>query len=164
MQDLLSNSTSPCADDQLGFKHLVAEPQDVDSDVPVTFSTYYWDEIIKAELLSYSSRHNPRPEELNRDGPDLHPLHAEHCGTLLPVFDHLHVPREQLVRDANSIFVDYEPWIRHMSRIDDAQATESISLGVFEGGRQTRNSQRIWRYLGLNEHELGILRRTAFGS
>ncbi|KAH9892825.1 hypothetical protein C8Q73DRAFT_791823 [Cubamyces lactineus] len=162
LRDLLSNSTSPCIDDQLGFKHLVAEPEDIDSDLPVTFSTYYWDEVMREELLSFSSRHNPRPEEPNRDSPDLHPLHAEHCGTLLPVFDRLHVPRDQLVRDASSIFVDYEPWIRHMSRIDDAQVTESVTLGVFEGGRQTRNSQRIWRYLGLNDHELDILRRTAF--
>ncbi|KAI0334968.1 P-loop containing nucleoside triphosphate hydrolase protein [Cubamyces sp. BRFM 1775] len=164
LRDLLANSTSPCADDQLGFKHLVAEPEDIDSDIPVTFSTYYWDEAIRAELLSYSSRHNPRPEEMYRDSPDLHPLHVEHCGTLLPVLDHLHVPREQLVRDASSIFVDYEPWIRHMSRLDDAQATQSVALGIFDSGRQTRNSQRIWRYLNLNDHELGILRRTALDS
>ncbi|KAI9067102.1 P-loop containing nucleoside triphosphate hydrolase protein [Trametes sanguinea] len=164
LRDLLLNSQSPSADDQLGYKQLVAEPGDADSDLPVTFSTYHWDEAIRQELLSSSRQYYPSPYDV--DSPHPHPLHHGHCGTLLPVLDRLHVPRDQLVRDAKAIFVDYEPYIRHMSRIDDTRVTESVASGAFEGTRQTRNSQRAQmeevRYITLGDEELDVLRRTAF--
>ncbi|KAI8975797.1 hypothetical protein BD414DRAFT_496942 [Trametes punicea] len=166
VRDLLANSPSPCADDQLGFKHLVAEPQDMDSDLPVTFSTYYCDQDIVDELLSFSGQHYPVPQDLNESNPDPHPLHAEHCRTLLPALDGLHVPRDQLVRDASSIFVDYEPWARYMSRIDDIREFDNIASGNLEGTRQTRNSQRAQcsyaRWITLGDQALDALRRTAF--
>ncbi|KAL7281270.1 hypothetical protein ACG7TL_004578 [Trametes sanguinea] len=163
LRDLL-NSHSPSTDDQLGYKQLVAEPGDGDSDLPVTFSTYHWDDAIKEELLSFSRQYYPSLNDV--DSPSPHPLHHGHCGTLLPVLDRLHVPRDQLVRDADAIFVDYEPYIRHMSRIDDARVAESVASGTLEGTRRTRNSQRAQmenaRWIILGEEELDVLRRTAF--
>ncbi|KAI0373400.1 hypothetical protein BV20DRAFT_962536 [Pilatotrama ljubarskyi] len=168
LRDLLSNSASPCADDQLGYKHLVASPPDTDSSLPITFSTYHYDEAILSTLLSSAQSAYPAPSDLQlASAPDPpHPLHAAYCGTMLPLLDRLRVPRDQLVRDAHAIFLDYEPWVRYMVRVDDARIAGSVASGTLEGSRRTRNSQRTqWaliRWLMLNEGELDVLRRTEF--
>ncbi|KAI0633367.1 hypothetical protein C8Q77DRAFT_783996 [Trametes polyzona] len=165
LRDLLSNSVSPSPDAELGYKHLTAEPQDLDSSLPVNFSTYHWDEAIVDELLS-SLTDYPAPDDLRDFSPHLHPLHTAHCGTMLPVLDGLHVPRDLLVRDARAVFVDYEPWIRHMSRIDDTRVTENVASGRLEGTRRTRNSLRsqyeLARWIQLKDDALEVLRQTGF--
>ncbi|KAI0645412.1 hypothetical protein C8Q79DRAFT_691863 [Trametes meyenii] len=167
LRDLLLNSASPSADDELGFKHLVADAYDLDSNLPITFSTYHRDESILCELLSFAQTCHPSLEELLSDTPHLHLLHAAHCGAILPALDGLHVPREQLVRDAQSVFLDYEPWIRHMVRVDDVRVEQTLASGKLEGTRRTRNSQRsqleLDRWIFLGDPELETLRRTAFG-
>ncbi|KAI1796435.1 P-loop containing nucleoside triphosphate hydrolase protein [Ganoderma leucocontextum] len=168
MRDLLANSTLPCADDVLGFQHLSAHPDDTSSDLPVSFSTYHRDEAILDDLLSCAVRHYPTPGDLLSDTPDLPLLHTPHCGTLLPILDRLRISREDLVRDPVAIFVDYEPWIRHMVRADDAQIAANRASGQFEGTtRRTRNSQRsqweLQRWISLDEDERGVLSRTALG-
>ncbi|KAI0675018.1 hypothetical protein C8Q78DRAFT_514028 [Trametes maxima] len=167
LRDLLSNSASPSADDELGYKHLVADTYDVDSTLPITLSTYHWDETILSDLRSFTQTCHPSPEELLSHNPHLHPLHAAHCGALLPALDGLRVPREQLVRDAHSVFTDYEPWIRHMARVDDVRIARTVASGKLEGTRRTRNSQRsqleLDRWICLGDAELDVLRRTTFG-
>ncbi|CDO69309.1 hypothetical protein BN946_scf184976.g28 [Trametes cinnabarina] len=166
LRDLLLNNHSPSADEQLGYRQFATEPGDMESDLPVTFTFYHWDEVINDDLLAFSRQHYPVPDCLSLHTADPHPLHAEHCGALLPALDRLHVPRDQLVRDAQSVFVDYEPYIRFMSRIDDARIAANVANGKFEGTRRTRNSQRArWeteRWLFLGDEELDILRQTAF--
>ncbi|KAI0356199.1 hypothetical protein OH77DRAFT_240046 [Trametes cingulata] len=168
LRDLLSNSASPCADDQLGYKHLVATPHDADSALPITFSTYHYDEVILSTLLSSAQSFYPAPSDLHlASAPDPpHPLHAAYCGTMLPILDRLRVPRDQLVRDAHGIFLDYEPWVRFMSRVDDARIAGTVASGRLEGARRTRNSQRsqweLIRWIMLNEEELDVLRQTEF--
>ncbi|KAI0769689.1 hypothetical protein BD413DRAFT_663992 [Trametes elegans] len=167
LRDLLSNSASPCTDDQLGYKHFVALPHDMDSALPVTFSTYSWDEAILNCLLSFSRAHDPAPRGLHDPAPDPpHPLHAAHCGAFLPVLDGVRVGRDALVRDAAAVFVDYEPWVRHMARVDDGRIGDIVASGRLEGTRRTRNSQRLNLELGrhviLDEEALEVLRRTAF--
>lgn len=85
---------------------------------------------------------------------------------MLPILDHLRIPREDLVRDPAAVFVDYEPWIRHMVRADDAHITGSITSGQFGGtSRRTRNSQRsqweLQRWVSLDEGQRGVLSCTA---
>ncbi|TBU43647.1 P-loop containing nucleoside triphosphate hydrolase protein [Dichomitus squalens] len=166
LRDLLANGSSPCGDDVLGFKHLSAEPCDISSNLPVTFSTYHRDETIREELLSHAKQFDPVPDDNLRDIPSLPSLHTAHCGTLLPIFDRLRIPREDLVRDPNAIFLDYEPSIRYMVRADDACVATNLASGRFEGTtRRTRNSQRsqleLQRWVPLNEDERDILYRTA---
>ena len=163
---MFENSSSPCADDVLGYKHLSVEPRDISSCLLVTFSTYHHDEAILDELLSHAKRHHPSPDQPQHNPPDLPAIHASHCSTLLPILDRLRVSREDIVRDPDSIFLDYEPWIRYMVRADDAYVAASISSGRFEGTtRRTRNSQRsqleLQRWVPLNEDERDIIRRTA---
>ncbi len=158
----------PSADDVLGFQHLSAYPDDTSSDLPVTFSTYHRDEAILDDLLSYAVGHHPTPDGILSDSPDLPLLHTPHCGTLLPILDRLRISREDLVRDPAAIFVDYEPWIRHMVLADDAYIAANIASGQFEGTtRRTRNSQRsqreLQRWISLDEDQRGILSRTALG-
>ncbi|KAI0829645.1 hypothetical protein BC628DRAFT_1416689 [Trametes gibbosa] len=166
LRDFLASSASPSADDLLGFTPLVATPHDMDTDLPVALSTYHWDEAMANELLSFSQNHYLAPAELRDPTPHVHPLLAAHCGTMLPVLDKLRVPREDLVRDASAIFVDYEPWIRHLVQIDDVNVAESVASGLFEGTRLTRNSQLRkrdeLRHITLTEEGLAVVRRTGF--
>lgn len=163
----MSNNASPPADDLLGYRHLVASPSDMDSHLPVTFSTYPWDEVITTDLLAFAASDYPAPAELRDLAPHRHPLKAPHCGELCPVLDKVKVPRDLLVRDASAVFMDYEPWVRHMARIDDARAAANLALiGQRGGTRRTRNSQRIQaqeaRWVEADEPEREILRRTGF--
>ncbi|OJT07138.1 ATPase family AAA domain-containing protein 5 [Trametes pubescens] len=167
LRDHLSNNTSPSADDLLGYHHLIASPADMESHLPVTFSTYQWDEVIVDDLLSFAQTDHPAPAELRDRALHLHALNTPHCGALCPVLDSLKIPRELLVRDASAIFMDYEPWTRHMTRIDDARAAASLALmGQREGTRRTRNSQRLQaeevRWVLAGDAELEVLRRTGF--
>lgn len=166
---MLAHSASPCSDDIVGSKPLTATPSDLHSHLPVTFSTYDRDDMILDELATFYQHHFPGSNNLFGDTtPDLPALHTSHCAALLPTLDKLYVSREQLVRDPSAIFMDYEPWIRCMSRVDDMRLLAyNTSMHTADGtARRTRNSQRrIWeeaRWIQLDEHERDILRRTAF--
>lgn len=138
----------------------------MDTDFPVTLSTYHWDEAMVDDIFAFAQKHYPAPAELRDPTPHLHPLHASHCGTMLPVLDKLWVPRAELVRDASVIFVEYEPWIRYMARVDDAHVAQEAASGQFESTRRTRNSQQrrtnYVRYLRLQEPEVAVVRRTGY--
>ena len=163
----MANDPSPSIDDVVGHRYLVADPREFDSHLPVTFSTYNHDDTIRHDLFTFCQHHFPTPDgSPDDDSPDLPPLHTSHCGTLLPILDHLHVPREQLVRDPAAIFVDYEPWIRYMVRADDARISAHLASGMIESTtRRTRNSQRSqWereRWVPLDDHERNTLMLTA---
>ncbi|PIL34187.1 hypothetical protein GSI_03898 [Ganoderma sinense ZZ0214-1] len=166
MRDLLSNSAQPCADDVIGFQHLFTYADDTSPYAPITFSTYHRDEAILDDLLSDAAPHYPGQDDILSDSPDLPVLHTSHCDSLLPILDRLRIPREDLVHDPAAIFVDYEPWIRHMVRADDAHIAATHASGEFEGTtRRTRNSQRsqweLQRWISLDEDQRGILGRTA---
>ena len=165
-QDLLADSALPCADDVLGFQHLSGHFDDPSSSTPVTFSTYHRDEAILDDLLAWAARRRPTPDEILSESPDLPLLHTSYCDTLLPILDRLRVSREDLVRDPAAIFLDYEPWIRHMVRADDAHIAFTLASGNFKGTtRRTQNSQRsqweLQRWISLDEVQRGVLGRTA---
>ncbi len=163
----MANSSSPSSDDVVGLQYFVAEPDDFDSPLPVTFSTYDRDDTIEHDLLTFCKHHFPSLDDTLGDTSDLPPIRTSHCGALLPILDRLRVPREHLVRDPGAIFVDYEPWIRYMVRADDTRISAYLANGVIENTtRRTRNSQRSqWereRWVPLDDDERNTLMLTAF--
>lgn len=59
-----------------------------------------------------------------------------------------------------SVFLDYEPWIRYMVAVDDAQEAtwaETRVSGPGRSGRLTRNSQRYQRWVVLADDLRGAL-------
>ncbi|TFK94580.1 hypothetical protein K466DRAFT_509242 [Polyporus arcularius HHB13444] len=167
LRDLMANIPTPSSDDVVGLQYFVAEPDDFDSPLPVTFSNYDRDDTIEHDLLTFCKHHLPSLDDTLGDTPDLPPVRTSHCGTLLPILDRLRVPREHLVRDSVAIFVDYEPWVRYMVRADDARISAYLASGAIENTtRRTRNSQRSqWereRWVPLDDHERNTLMLTAF--
>ncbi|RPD78261.1 hypothetical protein L226DRAFT_480967 [Lentinus tigrinus ALCF2SS1-7] len=166
LRDLMVNSPSRSSDDVVGLKYLRAEPSDFDSYLPVTFTSYVYDETIRQHLLTFCQDQFSSPDPLD-DTPDLPPLHTTHFEALFPALDRLRVPREQLFHDPAAVFVDYEPWIRYMVRADDARISAYLASGLIESTtRRTRNSQRSqWereRWVPLDDHERNTLMSTAF--
>ena len=123
--------------------------------------------MILNELSTIHQHHYPTPDHFCGDTPHLPALYTSHCAAFLPVLNRLQVGYYQLVHDPDAIFLDYEPWIRHMVRVDDVRiAAYLASVRTESTTRRTRNSQRSqWecvRWIQLDEAERDILRRTAF--
>ena len=154
-------------DNTLGFKHILADGEEVTSHLPVTFSTYSQDEAAAEAIFTFARQHYSTPDYIDDGMAIPSPLHTTHCDTLLPILDRFHVPREQVLRDPCAAFLDYEPGIRRLVAVDDAYLEKARALASSRNDgpvRQTRNSLRsgfaVERCYPLDNDERDILGRT----
>ncbi|PCH41200.1 hypothetical protein WOLCODRAFT_16953 [Wolfiporia cocos MD-104 SS10] len=152
------------ADDELGYTVLRGSDSTSGRAIPVDHSYYHQDDLTAEEALSgYQSRLGHMPP-LPADLLGYTASAREYAAQMVAILADLQVPADVLM-GSSPPFLDYDPWLRYMVAVDDANAAASLAAQVARGGtRRTRNSQKSVqgvRYVPISESNRGTLARTA---